>query len=288
MFQEQPQNSHVPRRLEEDEIDLVDLAAVLFRRRYLILAGTLLIALSAAVFAWLKPDKYQTETYLQVGRGPEGYLMEPKAAASQIQGLGQIVGQEVFPSEGPGLDLENGWSANVQGGGIVRIRIPEAAQSKHYLEFLETLNQRVIEDHEGQLAGERTRLQTAIASAEQRLEELQERRAQLQEGIDQHLGSENAAAADAEQLDVLRGLYADLGEQITEQESRLSELKAERSRLQPSRVLVAPRFSEEPVDSGARLTVALGLVLGLLLSVFLAFLREFWVNNRDHIRHGSL
>ncbi len=283
---EQPQRAPEPSRPEEDEIDLVDLVAVLFRRRYLILAGTLLVTLAAAAFAWAQPDKYLAETYFQVGRTEIGYLMEPKAAASQIQGLGQIVGEEVFPSEGPGLDLENGWSADVQGGGIVRVRIPEAAQSEHYLEFLETLNQRVVEEHEDQLEGERARLQSAISSAEQRLEKLQERRAQLQKNVDQRLNSENTATAEVGQLDALRGLIADLDEQIMEQETRLSELKAERSRLQPSQVLVAPRFSDEPVGANTRLTVALGLVLGLLLSVFLAFLREFWVNNRDRIRHG--
>ena len=285
MPQEQPQQAPAPHRPEEDEIDLVDLVAVLFRRRYLILAGTLLITLAAAAFAWLQPAQYRAETYLQVGRTEAGYLMEPKAVASQIQGLGQIVGQEVFSSEGPGLDLEQGWSADVQGGGIVRIRIPETAQSERYLEFLKTLNQRVIKDHEGLLEGERARLQTAISSAEQRMNKLQERMAQLQESVDQRLGNDNATAANAEQLDALRGLIADLGERLTQQETRVSELRAERGRLQPSRVLVAPRFSEEPVGSSTRLTVALGLVLGLLLSVFLAFLREFWVNNRDRIRH---
>ncbi|MBK1725871.1 Wzz/FepE/Etk N-terminal domain-containing protein [Halorhodospira neutriphila] len=286
MSQEQPQKVPEPHRPEEDEIDLVDLVAVLFRRRYLILAGTLLVTLAAAAFAWLQPAQYRVETYLQVGRTGEGYLMEPKAVASQIQGLGKIVGQEVFSSEGPSLDLENGWSADAQGGGVVRIRIPETAPSERYLEFLEALNQRVIEDHESQLQGERSRLQATIAAAEQRLREQEERVDRLRKYIDQRLRSENTTPGEAEQLDALRGLIGDLGERLTKQETRLTALKAERSRLQPSRVLVAPRFSDEPVGSSTRLTVALGLVLGLLLSVFLAFLREFWVNNRDRIRHG--
>ena len=286
MPQGHPQTPEATYRPEEDEIDLVDLVAVLFRRRYLILAGTLLVTLAAGAFAWAQPAQYRAETYLQVGRTGGGYLIDPQAAASQIQGLGQIIGQEVFSPEGPGLDLENGWSATAQGGGVVRIRLPEATPSERYLEFLETLNQQVIADHEDRLEGERDRLETTIDAVEQRLGKLEERRAQLQAHIDQRLGAGSTTTA-PEQITLLRELIADINNQIAEQEARLSELSAQRSRLQPSRVLTAPRLSDQPIGSSTRLSLVLGLVLGLLLSVFLAFLREFWVNNRERIRQSS-
>ena len=91
------------------------------------------------------------------------------------------------------------------------------------------------------------------------------------------------AAGKVENIEALRGLFRDLNSAISEQQGRIADLQAQKDGIQPTRLLLEPRFSENPVSPNRRLHMALGLVLGVFLGVFVAFLVEFWANNRDRI-----
>ncbi|KPV39047.1 hypothetical protein AN478_12060 [Thiohalorhabdus denitrificans] len=276
-----------PQYRADDEIDLADLVGVLYRQRWLILGGTAAVFLLALAFSLLQPAKYQVESYLRVGTVGEDYLVEPKAVAAQMKSLGRVVGEDVFQPNDREIDYDNGWSVTAQGGGVVRARIPEVARADVYTEFLEAVNQQVIEEHNQRLEGRRSWVEEEAARVEATLENLRERRSELADRMDQRLQGDGTGPGGDQQLMALRDLYADVGTQISERESRLSELQAELSNLQPTKMLLPPRFSENPVSPNTRLNLALGLVLGLFLSVFLAFLREFWRNNRQRIVQGE-
>lgn len=50
-----------------------------------------------------------------------------------------------------------------------------------------------------------------------------------------------------------------------------------------TQVIMEPRFADNPSSPNIKLNLALGLVLGVFIAVFFAFLREFWVRNKDKI-----
>ncbi|MFP4616438.1 MAG: Wzz/FepE/Etk N-terminal domain-containing protein [Thiohalorhabdus sp.] len=274
-------------RAAEDEIDLADLAGVLYRQRWLIFGGTAAVFLLALAFSLLQPAKYQVESYLRVGTVGEDHIADPESVAAQMKSLGRVVGEDVFQQDDREIDYETGWSVEAQGGGVIRARIPEAVRADAYAEFLEAVNQQVIEEHNTMLEERRSWVEEEAARVEATLEDLRERRSELADRMDQRLQGDGAGPGGDQQLMALRDLYADVGTQISERESRLSELQAELSNLQPTKMLLAPRFSEDPVSPNTRLNLALGLVLGLFLSVFLAFLAEFWRNNRQRIVQGE-
>jgi hypothetical protein len=53
--------------------------------------------------------------------------------------------------------------------------------------------------------------------------------------------------------------------------------------MEKTRTLLGSTRSDHPVEPNIKLIVALGLVTGVFLGIFMAFIREFWANNRDRI-----
>ena len=70
---------------------------------------------------------------------------------------------------------------------------------------------------------------------------------------------------------------------IQERRIRIRALQSQLDNHIVTRVVAPPEFSEGAVSPNLKLNTALGFVLGLFLSVFLAFLYEFWRNNRERI-----
>jgi uncharacterized protein involved in exopolysaccharide biosynthesis len=143
--------------------------------------------------------------------------------------------------------------------------------------------QRMVEDHKELLDRRRSRIEGKLASVRRRLEILRQSAADARERLDAWVQGDGAAAGSLEEVNGLRTLFRDLNSAISEQQARLAELQARRDALQPTQLLLEPRFSEGPVAPNRRLHLALGLVLGLFLSVFAAFVVEFWANNRARI-----
>ena len=69
----------------------------------------------------------------------------------------------------------------------------------------------------------------------------------------------------------------------TETQAELESQKIALSNMIQTRPIMAPNRSENPVAPNQKLNLALGLVLGGFLAVFVAFLREFWKSNRAKI-----
>ena len=88
-----------------------------------------------------------------------------------------------------------------------------------------------------------------------------------------------------EQLDSnLESEIEDLKYNITSNKLQISQLNSQLDNMLKTSVIAKPQFSNNPVGATSKkMIVAIGLVLGLFLGVFAAFLREFWVTNRDKI-----
>ena len=70
---------------------------------------------------------------------------------------------------------------------------------------------------------------------------------------------------------------------ITSLNAQLNTQKTSLNNILRTNIISKPDISDNPVSHNYKLFFAISMVLGLFLGVFAAFLREFWVMNRDKI-----
>jgi len=101
----------------------------------------------------------------------------------------------------------------------------------------------------------------------------------------------------ATETDALLGLHQELNNEIEEIQYQILDLMEEKEKINISikqdelkldtmiktNVFVKPRLSDNPISPNVKLIVALGLVGGFFLAVFLAFMAEFWYRNKQKI-----
>jgi len=74
-------------QIQQDEIDLIDIMRILWKRRKLIVFGTLLLTIFAAVVSLLLPKVYEVSTIFEPGKnGDESYVMPPEMLKESILG----------------------------------------------------------------------------------------------------------------------------------------------------------------------------------------------------------
>lgn len=84
------QNSQQDPRIQQDDIDLFDLACILWKSRRLIAGGTLLTTVIAVLISLLLPEVYEVSTIIEPGKikagkdGEEVYFMSPEAIRESI------------------------------------------------------------------------------------------------------------------------------------------------------------------------------------------------------------
>ncbi len=339
--QEPPQQPQRPYPAE-DEIDLADLAAVLYRRRWVIVGGALVVLALAIAYPLFQTPKYETRTILEIGQlqreGGFHYVEPPQAAAGRLQAAARKEIQSIKAGgEDPSFSVKNGFTTEPsKEAGIVEVSLeaPPDADSKA---FLERVTASLVGDHERILEVEQQKfeqriktlrakvdeLENKVQSHKRRLKLLDQERAFLKDQVEKATGRmdellQSKVRANLQDggepvalmlfsseiqrvrsyVDQLRTrLLAEIPQtqekyrmQLESIRSRLTEtrasLESQRIALQnmiQTRPILEPTVSEDPVSPNLKLNAALGLVLGGFLSVFAAFLTEFWVNNRQRI-----
>lgn len=71
-------------------------------------------------------------------------------------------------------------------------------------------------------------------------------------------------------------------------ESEIKALKNKIDNMLVTKVLLEPHKSENPVSPNIKLMAAVGFVLSVFFSVFLVFVVEFWLRNKEKIRGSSI
>jgi|GEM_PF-3145508 len=177
MSQTEPHSPPSRHQADEDEIDLADLAAVLYRNRYLIFLGTLLVTLLAAGYTLLQSKLYEATTFLEIGRiqvdETAQNIEPPQAVKDRLRSSAFSIARS-FTGEGPNqslrFSLEGDLSVNTpEGGNIVRVALT-APKGSVALPFLTELNRSVIEAHNRILSQSAEKLRNEIKSHELAIE----------------------------------------------------------------------------------------------------------------------
>jgi capsular polysaccharide biosynthesis protein len=90
-----------------------------------------------------------------------------------------------------------------------------------------------------------------------------------------------------EKIEELKGKIKSTEGKKDEIQIDIKELQGRLNNMIITHVLVPPEFSDDPVSPNSRLNIALGLVAGFFISVFMVFLVEFWQRNKEKIRHNE-
>ncbi len=133
------------------------------------------------------------------------------------------------------------------------------------------------EYQENLLAVLKTEHEEKVQEIERNIEKLNETKA---------LGEKKLAFLEPELEDKIQEIEAQLKKlEVSKQEVRLG-IEGDKNRLENmirTSVIVEPNISDDPISPNVKLIVALGLVGGFFLAVFLAFMAEFWYRNKQKI-----
>jgi capsular polysaccharide biosynthesis protein len=144
----------------EDEIELADLAAVLFRWKWLIVGLTVVFALLTFAVTSMMTEKYKAVTMLEIGlfSTEDGYetVEAPKAIKNRVGSLAKAIGRQMardLPVSGEGPAVKLGFSVNKD----LKIEVPDegrvvsleltAPMESEALAFLSATGERLIGDH---------------------------------------------------------------------------------------------------------------------------------------------
>lgn len=339
MMQAPPQGWYRP---EEDEIDLADLAGVLFRRKWLIAVLPILLACLAFGAGSMMTEKYSAMSIIEIGRiqTEDEYrdIESPGAAAERLRGIAKRVFSKPPFERDAAFSTNNDLSISPsKEGGIVELAL-EAPKNSKAIEFLTSLNQSLIADHGRIINIERQKLKTDIdnlqskveeyqgrkSSYQKRLENLKEEERFLQEQIksanqqiEKILAIKARASFESENEPLGQLLFSNEMHRIQAHKDQLSirlmsgvpeerenitmQVQSAESQIQTiknnlemirvrldniisTRVLLKPRLSQNPTSPNKKLNVALALVTGFFISIFLAFIIEFWQKNKEKIK----
>ena len=259
----------------EDEISLVDLYLTLMRRRWVIIGVFVLILAAAGIYLLAAERVYEGRAVLEIGQTAEPgsdnltALEPPKDLVRQLTIR--------FGSGNGGASLEG---ANHNGNLVTltaRGTTPEVVEDS-----LREATSWVIERHQALYSENETRWaryeeqkDAYTVWLEQEIAENQGTLNKLEDAVDR-LSKDDPAQASVLLLKA-SGVRSHLYQLQRELQGREQAFEPKR-RGDPTRLPTPPTASAKPVEPRAKLVLALGGVLGLMLGVFAAFFLSFLEN----------
>lgn len=310
-----------------DEISLVDIAKVLWKRRWWTVGIAVLTTVAALLFALSKEHEYSYTTTIRIGETNIDRFV------STGDGVREVMERRFLPQLRQSFTVDHGLHRVP-----FDLKVEADRESRHV-----TLNSRSTLENEALLRSFHSELAALIASDhneriqlvsrqnEIRLQNLRTRLAAQQRRLDNWTAlavdvaaiEVEAAESMADGVDLNLGLGAQsaettgrpvfrptlssgdpsltvllnrvhLTELITQYEGAIADLIREiedielrREWITPTQVVVEAIRSESPVGTGRSLILALGLVLGGMLGLFGAFLAEFIAQVRASLRGAN-
>lgn len=256
---------------DDYEISLFELWKILVERKKIIAGVIIGFLVLSGIYCLIKKPVYQSKTSLQVGSVPNiGTIISPDVV---IYELNEMYGKE----KNRGMQLpylhevkiaDNG--AKNQVADVVSLiaygKNPEEAQS-----LLQKINNNILAKHKEKYISAVLALKGKIASLEENMEILDHEI----EGLNSKVES---SGKDSE---VVNSLLTFENVKLKQQRVNLSmevlnlELQASELKARPTNVIIEPTVNDGPVNQKTKLFLAVALVSGAFMGVFVAFFMEF-------------
>lgn len=286
----------------DDEISLFDIWDVLVRRRKTVVIIFILIFGTTAGYGLVKEPVNRLTAVIDVGRIPNlpdnpTASIDPSDAVAPLEAADSVVtrlNEVLIPrlreenlTTMPGLPAVSAEVADARAG-LIRLAA-EAPDS--VTEDTQALMTRILDvsvsDYRAQWQGQSRWLEDRVDALERREAAINSRMpAGNRDAMDEALGP-NGEESEGAGTQVMRDLIMTAINYRSEAyrwdlEDELSALRIASSQMAGPRIEREPSVSEKGIGASTSLLLALGAVLGLMLGVFAAFIREFLVNARAY------
>ncbi|WP_028573697.1 Wzz/FepE/Etk N-terminal domain-containing protein [Desulfonatronovibrio hydrogenovorans] len=263
----------------DDEIDLMELVMVLWRRRWLGVMIFVLAVAGAGAYLAAAPRIYEAEARIMIGQIDEKFFAGQSGGVTLMEDGVKLSSR--LAESASGLAMEKAFLASAGLEGRSRnnfaIKVQGRDQDQVY-QLIQSLLNQTLEEHQDIF-------DRLIKPHRERLDFVRQQILLVQEMLDSiaefgSLSGPEATLAYLEKSRLLTELSSLNGLQVN------FELGLDPVRAYPSLVLTMPGYPEQPVSPRVHLVLALSMVLGGMLGIFGVFLAEFVSNARKRIKDG--
>lgn len=252
----------------EEEINLVDYIKVIYRQRWFILVVIILFLVVALVFSFKKGGKvYEGKGVFEIGKMDiyqkenfQTFIPEnPTRIKIKIESRAYdplIREKDLQKEKIKGVELELPSDLkDIDRLSVLTIKV-QSTDKKEGEKYLKALLGAIVSYHNQEFARKENYFKNLIKEESAKILSLEK----------------------SQNISVLQYLYV-------EHLSNINDAKLSLSSIERTKILEVSGFSEV---SGTKiiLNTAIGLVLGVFVGVFLAFLRDFWQRNKKEILKG--
>lgn len=263
----------------EDEIDLSELVGVLFRRWRAIIVVTCIITIIGVTYSFIKTKKYETHASIKVGvyqntSGNYTFIQSPQAASENLRSIAEKIFHQDYSKayrKRLAFDIKNDFKAEVtKASGIIKLTLTssEKFDSVSFINKIYSKFRAICDKRFQQISQRKNLLKKQIKQSSDRIDTL----LKAQRSV---VGSPKEPIALLLFNNEIKGLRIF----INNLQTKANNLK----KISKTSFAINPYISDIPVSPNYKLFFAISLVLGLFLGIFVAFLREFWINNKEKI-----
>ena len=265
--------------MQEEEINLIDYIKIILKRKWLILKITVGVMIVVGALS-LVMQKYKVDTILEVGI-TEDILESPNQIVEKIKNgnYNEVIKRKLNIEKLPKIEVSTPKDTRLV---IISIKSSNPEQAKKILEELENL---ILKEHQEKFDSQKKILLENKKRIENKISYLENEKKILEEKVNYFTNLMASSPSPTYQF-LLTETKEKLEKKKLEIESQYLELNTLEQKLnsyQATRVIKAPTLPASPVEPGIGVKVTIGLIVGLLGGIFLAFVIEWWEKERSHL-----
>jgi uncharacterized protein involved in exopolysaccharide biosynthesis len=276
---------------EMEEIDLIDILKVIYKRRKILFLITFLGLLFGCLFYLLSFffDLFPKEvsTILEIGHMEDFVPESPLQLAEKIKNdnYGEAIRTKlgILPQEYP--DAKRAWKVEAPKDTrlvVIKIKTKNPKQAKA---ILDELNQIVIKEHQEKFNLQKNVLVDDKKRIEEKIKTLESERKILEDKVNYliSLQAKEPSLINQTLLTEARKELEAKKQDIQDQYLALNDLLRKLEDYEPTKIIKEPSLPPKPAFSSNQMVLngIIGLILGGFLGIFWIFLLEFWEKNKE-------
>ncbi len=268
--------------MKDHEVDLIDYLIVVWKRKYLIIGGTLLAAAAALVVSLGIPKTYEVSRTIQIGKLPGGIyagkMIEGKFIESREAVIGRLTNHRVLKmlmekvhSGLPNTEMRALVSISTKPNPAVRYKV-QTHDPQAVVQIADKLAEYIIKIHQSVFD---KGLQITKEHEAGLLSTIRNSETEIQNMKKAMKGVMETPEVDAPVLILLQANIEDRERNIADLRRELKESRLSRLGSENTSVIAADAPPRYPVKPKVKLSVVLAGTLGLMGFTFLAFFLEY-------------
>ncbi len=265
--------------LSEEEIELIDYLRVIWKRRWLIVGGTLACMIVALVVSLIQPEMYQTTLDLKIGQVWQNPVDDPNLVAAVINNepfLDKVRQKTGLSYTAYKMKKGNTVVAKVVDKAPLLVNVVTREHSpEKAVELAETVADLVIHEHQlrfDELMSEHIRYEKELEGQVQAMQrEIQELETTLKRQRTNSQVNASAVVLLQTQLAGEKGQLVNFAKELREVKSNNNS----KARSENTLVTFPPPIPEEHVNPKTGLNMAIAGIVGLMIFLMLAFFLEY-------------